>query len=83
MPKRRLNNKLFPEPSEAPTNPLWRGVKQVRHERGRLRTMGQQPETPGLDQAAHMATSRGQRGLSEFWRWKGAFRKQLAQTPLD
>lgn len=83
MPIWRQNNLLLPEPSEAPTDPLWRGVKQVRRERGRLWTMGQQPGTPGLDQAAHMATSRGQRGLSEFWRWKGAFRKQLAQTPLD
>lgn len=63
------NDKQFPEPSEAPTALLWKGARQVRDKRHRLQTggmLGKRGGEPGLDQAAHMAHSRGQRGLKEF-----------------
>lgn len=45
---------------------------------GRLGKMGGEP---GLDQAAHMANSRGQHGLKEFRTRKGGLRDQLAPAP--
>ena len=54
--------------------PLWRGTRQVRDKRPRLQTgvVGKMGKEPGLDQAAHLAHSRGQRELKEFWRWTEA-----------
>jgi len=49
---------------------LWRDARQVRDKRPRLQTgvVGKMGEEPGLDQAAHLACSRGQRELKDFWR---------------